>query len=122
VRQKVFTFKTNCLDLSVVLTDNIIMKLINTDVIDKFKKKHANSRTSLIEWESKVENAIWKSFADIKKTFNSVDKIGGDRYCFNIGGNNYRLIAEVVIVGEFVMIEKVLTHAEYTKQLNKNKL
>lgn len=114
--------KTICLDFKVVLTDNIIMKLINTDVIDKFKRKHASSRSSLNEWELKIENATWKSFADIKKTFNSVDKIDGDRYCFNIGGNNYRLIAEVVILGEFVIIEKVLTHAEYTKQLNKNKL
>lgn len=98
------------------------MKLINTEVIEKFKKKHANSRKALNEWEEKVQNAVWKNHADIKMTFNSVDKINDDRYCFNIGGNKFRLIAEVIIIGDIVIIEKILTHDEYTKLLSQNKL
>ena len=54
------------------------------------------------------------SFAALRATFASVDKVG-NLYVFNIGGNKYRLIASVAFVVRTVWVKAVLTHAEYDK-------
>ena len=59
-------------------------------------------------------NAIWKNFEDVKKTFRATD-IYGDCVIFDVGGNNYRLIAKINYETEQVSIKAVMTHAEYDK-------
>lgn len=92
------------------------MKVIGTLRIDKFSKRHAQARKPLTEWLKKTKNAHWKSYSDVKNTFNHVDNPKGNQYIFNIGGNNYRLIALVVFKNETVVIKQIMTHAEYTKK------
>ena len=65
------------------------MLLVGTDKLEKFKKKHAGSRTPLNRWVEVVRAANWGNFSDIKKTFNSVDKVG-ELFVFNIKGNDFR--------------------------------
>lgn len=64
------------------------------------------------EWILVVSKADWKSFPDIRKTFNH-----SDIYCnctiFDVGGNKYRVIAKVAYRTKLVFIRAVLTHAEY---------
>lgn len=95
------------------------MRIIGREIIDKFKKRQARSRASLDDYIDKTKNASWNTFSDIRKTFNSVDSLGDDIYCFNIGGNNYRLEAKVKIKCGVVRIIEVLTHAEYSKKNKK---
>lgn len=52
------------------------------------------------------------SFADIKRLFRSVDKVGKFTV-FDLGGNKYRLIAAIHYNRKKVYIRHVLTHAEY---------
>lgn len=51
----------------------------------------------------------------MKKTFNSVDTVGNDRYVFNIKGNNYRIIAMIFFNIRTIYIRFVGTHKEYDK-------
>jgi mRNA interferase HigB len=51
----------------------------------------------------------------MKKTFNSVDSIGNNRFVFNIKGNNYRLIAIIIFASKKVYIRFIGTHGEYDK-------
>lgn len=37
------------------------------------------------------------------------------RYVFNIGGNNYRIVAVVIFIGDVINIRFVGTHQEYDK-------
>ena len=90
------------------------MIVANYEVIAKFTKKHARSRSSLNTWYEVTLKAIWKNYDDVKKTFGSAD-IYGDCVIFDIGGNNYRLIANVNYESEQVYVSAVLTHAEYDK-------
>ena len=69
----------------------------------------------LQEWVSKVKRSQWKCFADIKKTFNSVDSVGNQHYVFNIRGNNYRLVVVIQFTPQFVYVRFIGTHAEYDK-------
>ncbi|EFT3194198.1 type II toxin-antitoxin system HigB family toxin, partial [Escherichia coli] len=47
--------------------------------------------------------------------FNSADFLPNNRVIFNIKGNNYRLVVQVVYQAGMVIVERVGTHAEYDK-------
>lgn len=64
------------------------------------------------EWIEKVEAALWNNLVDLECTFSSADYVNG-LVVFNIGGNNFRLLAEIVFQGKIVRIAKVGIHAEY---------
>lgn len=91
------------------------MRIISRDIIEKYIKKNAQAKTPLMDWYNKVLSADWKSHNDIKNTFNSADNVGNNRYVFNIGGNNYRLVAIVEYNPQYVRIRFIGTHAEYSK-------
>lgn len=62
-----------------------------------------------------VRAAQWKNHADLKNQFPSADYVKNGRYVFNIGGNNYRVVAVVIFIGGVMNIRFVGTHAEYDK-------
>ncbi len=88
------------------------MEVRGLETVSKFQTKHPLSRKPLAEWLAKVGAAQWNNFADMKKTFNSVDFVA-PYYVFDVGGNNFRVIAVVILVAKTVYVDKVLTHAEY---------
>ena len=91
------------------------MRVIALSTLKIYWDKHPETRQPLGEWYVKTCNAHWKSFADIKKDFNSVDYVGNQRYVFNIKGNNYRLVVAVKFTPELVFIRFVGTHSEYER-------
>ncbi len=94
------------------------MRIISARTIREYYEAHPDSKTALQDWVSKVKDANWTSFMDIKKTFNSVDYVGNQHYVFNIKGNDYRLIAVVKFTPKFVLIRFIGTHAEYDRIRN----
>lgn len=88
------------------------MIIENRRAADKFIAKHAGSRVSFAEWLEKIEAARWTSLVDLKRTFNSAGYVKG-LVIFNVGGNNFRVVAEVVYTEQVVRIARVGTHAEY---------
>ena len=78
-----------------------------------FYTKHADAKTAIEEWFHKTAKANWESFADIKKTFNSVDTVGNQRFVFNIKGNDYRLVTLIKFKIKMVYIRFIGTHKDY---------
>jgi mRNA interferase HigB len=74
-----------------------------------------DSKQPLRSWFKEVENAEWKSPADLKKLYHSADFLGKGRIVFNIGGNKYRLVVWVKYSIKLVLIKWVGTHEEYNK-------
>lgn len=91
------------------------MIIANKELLDNFVQSHANAVKPLNKWIEVVMTASWTSHADLKKTFPSADYIKNGRYVFNIGGNNYRLVAVVVFIAGVMNIRFIGTHAEYDK-------
>ncbi len=89
------------------------MRIITFAAIRNFVKKHSDSDVPLRDWYKKTQKSDWSCLADIKKTFNSVDYVGNDRYVFNIKGNDYRLVAIVLFAVKKVFIRFIGTHKEY---------
>jgi mRNA interferase HigB len=90
------------------------MVVISRPTIRDFISRYPLSATLLNEWYRKTKDSDWGKFTDVKKTWNTVDSIGNDRYVFDIAGNNFRLIAMIHFKRRTLYIRKILTHNEYT--------
>ncbi len=91
------------------------MRIFTEKTLKEYSEEHPESKTALQEWATIVKRSNWMCFADIKKTFNSVDSVGNQRYVFNIKGNDFRLVVIVRFTIKFVYVRFVGTHSEYDK-------
>ena len=91
------------------------MRIFVYKTLVDYYTKHPEAKTALEEWFHKTEKSEWNNFAEMKKTFNSVDSAGNRRYVFNIKGNAYRLVAIVLFVPKYVYVRFINTHSEYNK-------
>ncbi len=96
------------------------MRIIARSKIIEYYTVHASAEVALEEWYQKTKRAEWTCFADMKRTFNSVDSIGNQHYVFNIKGNDFRLIVVIKFTIKTVLIRFIGTHAEYDRIDAKN--
>lgn len=89
------------------------MRVISRPALIEFAKIHPPAAGPLNEWFKKMQQATCQNLNELKQIFNSVDYVGNDRYIFNIGGNNYRLLVMIHFRIGFVYIRGVFTHSEY---------
>src|SRR5579863_1364060 len=79
-----------------------------------FCEKYPHARSAMDYWYRVAKRATWSSFADVKQSFNTADYVA-PHVVFDIGGNKYRLIAEMNFVRRVLFIRGILTHREYAK-------
>ena len=91
------------------------MRIFTEQTLKQFIEKHVESKTAVQEWVSIVKKSDWTCFADIKKTFNTVDYVGNQRYVFNIKGTDFRVVTIVKFTPKFIYIRFIGTHKEYDK-------
>lgn len=92
------------------------MKVLGKDKIEKFYKKHANSKSALQAWVSEAEASNWQTPQDIKDRYSSADFRPDNYVIFNIKGNHYRLVVKMRYQNGIALVTWVGTHAEYDKQ------
>ncbi len=80
----------------------------------KVKEERKKAERALRGWERVVRRMTWLTFADVRETYPSADQVG-TCVVFNIGGNEYRLIAWVRYRSQTVFVKKVMTHREYDR-------
>jgi mRNA interferase HigB len=70
--------------------------LIKQQTIEAYVITQARSKASFEDWLEKIRQADWQSPNDVVRTFSSADLLDKNcnRIVFDIGGNNYRLIAK----------------------------
>lgn len=90
------------------------MRVVNTGVIDKAIKAHAELSGPLAAWLKVARKETWAGLNDIRKTWPKTDA-HSSKFIFNIKGNHFRLIATINFRSQTLFIEHVLTHAEYDK-------
>ena len=82
---------------------------------ERYAKMHPLAAEPLNTWHKITKEENWACFADIKRTFNSVEAVGNDRYCFNIKGNGFRLIVLIIFRTRTVFVLWFGSHAEYNR-------
>ena len=96
------------------------MVIISKATINKYGYVHPDCEGALSNWYKLTKKANWNNFHELKKTFNSTDSVGNNRYVFNIKGNQYRLVALIIFEARTLFILFIGSHNEYNKiQANK---
>ena len=97
------------------------MRIISKKKIRDYIKDHTQAELPLVEWYITMRAVNAKNLSELRATFNSADSVYSYTV-FNIGGNNYRLIAAVHYNTQQCYIRTIWTHAEYSKPYNQVKL
>ena len=91
------------------------MRVIARRTLVDFWTVHANAEQPLKAWFKFVKSADWDSPAAVKADYRNASFLAGNRVCFNIAGNKYRLIVKVNYRRRVLFIRFIGTHAEYDK-------
>jgi mRNA interferase HigB len=89
------------------------MRIIAKRTLRAFWKRHADAEEPLLTWYREVEHEDWDTPAKVKAKYGSASIVGGNRFVFNIKGNDYRLVVRINYPYRVVYIRFVGTHAEY---------
>jgi mRNA interferase HigB len=90
------------------------MWVITKKRLKDFYRKHPTAKTPTLTWLRLMQSGRFKDFNDLKRVFATADYTEG-LTVFDIGGNNYRIVADVVYKKGRVYIKEVLTHSDYDK-------
>jgi mRNA interferase HigB len=86
---------------------------ISFKVLREFAEEHYEALVPLRAWYKTTAKCVWKSLAEVKKVYPHADAIGKCTV-FNIGGNDFRLVAQIDYETGVIYVKKVMTHAEYS--------
>ncbi len=92
------------------------MRVIGTDKIDTFCRKHTDGCGQVKAWLSEAKEAVWRTPQDIKDCYASASFLHDNIVIFNIKGNHYRLVVKVAFNTQLVLVKWLGTHAEYGRK------
>jgi mRNA interferase HigB len=95
------------------------MRVISRRILREFCQSHADACNALYDWYRFATKAEWKNLVDVQTIYPKTEAVGNFTV-FNIKGNNYRLIVDILYETQRIYIKYVLTHAEYDKDKWKN--
>ena len=92
----------------------VLMHVVSHKAVRIFCREHPDARNALDHRYRVAKRATWAKFADVRQAFNSADFVA-PFVVFDIGGNKYRLIAEINFGRRVLFIRGIMTHKEYVK-------
>jgi len=96
--------------------------VISKKTLIAFIADHPGADAPLRAWLTLMKRGRYETPGALKDDFTSASFLGGTCTVFNVGGNNYRIVADVLFRTKRVYIKRVLTHADYTRLSNAGKL
>ena len=97
------------------------MRIIAKKILRDFWDIHSDCEQQLKSWYQETNLATWKNPNELKSDFPSASLLNDNRVCFNIKGNNYRLIVKINYHYQMMWIRFIGTHEEYDK-IDANKI
>jgi mRNA interferase HigB len=92
------------------------VRLQNSKALKDFIAREPKAKAPLKFWQKTVTDHDWANGPELQKTLNRADCVADHRWLFNVGGNNYRLLAMVWFENKVVHVLKVMTYAEYDQE------
>ena len=101
------------------------MRVIKVSRLGEYGETHTRARAALERWLELTRLARWNTLADVHGTFPHADQVkvrsGRTVVVFNIKGNDFRLITAIHYNTGKVFVRDFLTHAEYSKDVWKDR-
>ena len=93
------------------------MHITSLRLLRDFWREHPAAEGVLRHWHSITEATVFDDFNDLRRTFRSADYVA-PCIVFNVGGNNYRMIAVIHYDARRIYIRGVMTDADYDRWCN----
>ena len=90
------------------------MHVISRKRLVEFGADYADAVGPLDRWYRITKKATWANFGELRADFPSADQVG-HYTIFDIGGNKYRLLADIYFDDQVLLIRGVFTHRDYDK-------
>lgn len=97
------------------------MRVIAKKILRDFWFKHSDCEQQLKSWYQEAEKGNWKTLNELKSDYPNASILEGNRVCFNIKGNKYRLIIKINFHYQMMWVRFIGTHSEYDK-IDANKI
>ncbi len=97
------------------------MRVIAKKILRDFWTKHSDCEQQLKAWYQEADKGTWKTLNELKLDYPNASILEGNRVCFNIRGNNYRLIVKINFPYQMMWIRFIGTHSEYDR-IDANKI
>lgn len=103
------------------------MRVISRKILRDYCQSHGDAcpkgyrfaYDAIYDWYRVASKAQWKNLTEVQTTYKTAEAVGNFTV-FNIKGNRYRLIVDIIYEQQRIYIKYVLTHAEYDKNRWKN--
>lgn len=90
------------------------MHVISRAILRDFCEKHADSCEALYSWYRVATKSKWNNLVEVQVLYPKAEAVGNFTV-FNIKGNKYRLIVDLIYADQRIFIKYILTHAEYDR-------
>jgi mRNA interferase HigB len=87
------------------------MHVISQKALRDFWEVYPGAEIPLRAWLRNAESAEWVTFAEVRSTYGSADRVGRC-VIFDIGGNKFRLIVVIHYNTGRVYVRHMMTHKE----------
>jgi len=110
------------------LSGHIVLsvRLIKRSTLRYYAARFPKASRPLDDWARLVFSGSWRNLVETRRMFPHADqakvKSGKTVTIFNVCGNNFRLITAIHYDRQKVFILNFLTHAEYCRNVWKNRL
>jgi mRNA interferase HigB len=91
------------------------LHVISYRTLRDFAYEYSESLEPLKTWHKVASKARWLDITEMKSVYPHADAVGKCTV-FNVGGNNFRLVVQIDFEAQVVYVEKVMTHAEYSRK------
>ncbi len=102
------------------------MRIITRKRLREFAQRYPDAAEPLQKWYCLLRETRWGNLQDVRRVYPHADTVtvasGNTVTVFNIRGSQYRLIAAIHYNRQRVYVLRLLTHAEYSKDLWKDNL
>ncbi len=91
------------------------MRLLGREILWEFARSHGDAGPQVDAWIAEVMEAKWTTPAHLKARYPKASILSSNRVVFNLNGNRYRLVVLINYTVGVVVVERIGTHAEYSR-------
>ena len=84
------------------------MRVISRKILRDYCLSHADACDALYDWYRVAKLAKWQNLTEVQATYKTAEAVGNFTV-FNIKGNRYRLIVDIIYPSQRIYIKYVLT-------------